>query len=199
MDNTLIKTRLTLNISIWCLVVYESLQMISYFVPIIHCRNCKTLYSPPIKINIMHPLKWNKGKIVTYCRNRNCKCLNKDFGVDLKIIIEPILNGILNNKNPFALIKKLSLILSNLKPPYCIITIQKEVEKLIDDIDMPGYMLKLDLTPKQMIILTLLICETTIANLDYLDEEIMQAFSENSIKLQIIQQIVNQNILIKGE
>lgn len=173
--------------------------MNNYFVPIIHCKNCKTLYSPSENLNIIHPVKLDNKKIITYCRNRSCKSLNKEFGVDLKIMIEPILNGILSVANPLATIKVLSLALNSLKPPYCIIAIQKEVEILLDEIDMPGYMVKLDLTPKQMIMLTLLIFETTNRKLQYLDETIERAFSENSIKVQIIQQIVSQNILIKVE
>ena len=150
-------------------------------------------------MNIQHTVKWNNGKLATHCRNKTCRFINQDFGSDLKYIFEPILNGILSVKKPYGPLETLHYNLNKLTPPVNIIEIQREVEKVFEDVDMPGYMVKLDLTPKQMIMLTLLIFETTNRKLQYLDETIERAFSENSIKLQIIQQIVCQNILIKVE
>lgn len=89
--------------------------------------------------------------------------------------------------------------LNKLTPPFNIIEIQREAEKAFNDIDMPGYMLKLDLRPVQLMTLTFLINSTAITILNYLDKRKGEPLSKSAIKLQIIQQMVSQNIYIKAE
>lgn len=173
--------------------------MSDYFIPIVHCKRCKAVYSPPIKMNIQHTAKWNSGKLATHCRNKTCKFINQDFGSDLKYIFEPILNGILSVKKPYGALETLHYNLNKLTPPFNIIEIQREVEKVFEDIDMPGYMVKLDLSPAQLMTLTLLMSTTAITILNYLDKHKGEPMPKTAVKLQIIQQMVNQNIFIKVE
>lgn len=173
--------------------------MPDYFIPIVHCKKCRTLYSPPIKMNIQQPSKWDNGKLITHCRNKSCKYVNKNFDSNLEYLFEPILNGILNIKKPYGSLETLHYNLNKLTPPFNIIEIQREVEKVLGDVDMPGYMLKLDLSPGQMMTLTLLMSANAITTLKYLDKYNDELLSKTTIKLQIIQQMVDQNIFIKAE
>lgn len=104
--------------------------------------------------------------------------------------------GILNVENPELKIQILQDNLRNLEKPFNIISIQREVEKILVDVDMPGYMLKLDLSPNQIIKLILLMTTTSISVLNYLATNKSGPLVKVEIKLQIVQLMVNQTVFI---